>query len=52
MALTNAVLPTPAVLLLGHEKEGLEIDLLHSVDMCVEVPQVCRNRFIKSCFTC
>ncbi|KAJ8602552.1 hypothetical protein CTAYLR_008341, partial [Chrysophaeum taylorii] len=39
-SLAEAVLPTPAVLLLGREKEGLDVDLLQAVDMCVEIPQL------------
>uniref|UniRef100_A0A7S3JZB3 tRNA/rRNA methyltransferase SpoU type domain-containing protein n=1 Tax=Aureoumbra lagunensis TaxID=44058 RepID=A0A7S3JZB3_9STRA len=33
-------LPTPAVLLLGHEKEGIDVDCLALVDLCVEIPQL------------
>lgn len=40
VSLADVTLPTPAVLLLGHEKEGLDLTLLQVVDLCVEVPQL------------
>lgn len=31
--------PKKSVLLLGHEKEGLSVDLIQLLDVCVEIPQ-------------
>lgn len=31
--------PKKSVLLLGHEKEGLPVDLIQLLDVCVEIPQ-------------
>ena len=39
-SLVDAALPTPAVLLLGREKEGVPNDLMDLVDVCVEIPQL------------
>ena len=30
----------PTVLLLGKEKEGIPVQLLHVVDQCIEIPQL------------
>jgi tRNA guanosine-2'-O-methyltransferase len=30
----------PTVLLLGKEKEGIPVELLHAVDICLEIPQL------------
>lgn len=30
----------PTVLLLGKEKEGIPVELLHVVDECIEIPQL------------
>jgi tRNA guanosine-2'-O-methyltransferase len=32
--------PAKAVLLLGKEKEGIPVEFLQSVDICVEIPQL------------
>ena len=40
VSLSDVHLPTPAVLLLGHEKEGLDADALALTDLCIEIPQL------------
>ncbi|XP_042910684.1 probable methyltransferase TARBP1 [Parasteatoda tepidariorum] len=37
--LQNFKFPEKSVLLLGHEKEGLPVDLIQLLDYCVEIPQ-------------
>ncbi|XP_054715433.1 probable methyltransferase TARBP1 [Uloborus diversus] len=37
--LTKYAFPKNSALLLGHEKEGLPVDLIQMLDVCVEIPQ-------------
>lgn len=37
--LSDYCFPKKSVLLLGHEKEGLSVDLIQLLDVCVEIPQ-------------
>ena len=39
-SLLNSVWPEKSILLLGHEKEGINVELLHEVDVCLEIPQL------------
>ncbi|XP_058084724.1 uncharacterized protein LOC131232481 isoform X2 [Magnolia sinica] len=32
--------PTKTVLVLGHEKEGIPVDIIHILDACIEIPQL------------
>jgi len=32
--------PTRSILLLGKEKEGIPVEFLHILDMCVQIPQL------------
>ena len=38
-SLLDCVLPSKCVLLLGKEREGIPVELLNVVDMCIEIPQ-------------
>jgi tRNA guanosine-2'-O-methyltransferase len=38
-AMQNCRLPSKCVLLLGREREGIPVELLHEVDLCIEIPQ-------------
>ena len=37
--LLNYQFPKKAVLLLGREKEGIPVELIHILDDCIEIPQ-------------
>lgn len=39
ISLETCDLPSKSVLLLGREREGIPVELLHDVDICVEIPQ-------------
>ncbi|OWY91882.1 SpoU rRNA Methylase, partial [Phytophthora megakarya] len=39
VSLANYTLPRKMVLVLGREKEGIPVDILQLVDVCVEIPQ-------------
>jgi tRNA G18 (ribose-2'-O)-methylase SpoU len=39
MNMMSASLPNKCVLLLGKEKEGIPVELLQLVDVCIEIPQ-------------
>ncbi|XP_023223966.1 probable methyltransferase TARBP1 isoform X1 [Centruroides sculpturatus] len=38
-SLENFKFPKKSLLLLGNEKEGIPVDLIHLLDVCVEIPQ-------------
>lgn len=40
VALDQFVFPTKTVLVLGREKEGIPVDLIHILDACIEIPQL------------
>jgi tRNA G18 (ribose-2'-O)-methylase SpoU len=39
MSMLTSTLPNKCVLLLGKEKEGIPVELLQLVDICIEIPQ-------------
>lgn len=39
-ALDNFIFPNKTVLVLGREKEGIPVDIIHALDACVEIPQL------------
>ena len=39
VSLADCAMPEKCVLLLGREKEGVPVELLQEVDMCIEIPQ-------------
>lgn len=39
-SLLNYQFPKKVVLLLGREKEGIPVDLIHILDDCIEIPQL------------
>ncbi|KAL4238154.1 hypothetical protein ACF0H5_002865 [Mactra antiquata] len=39
VSLTDYTFPQKTLLLLGNEKEGIPVDLISSLDVCVEIPQ-------------
>ncbi|XP_052769493.1 probable methyltransferase TARBP1 [Mya arenaria] len=39
VSLTDYTFPTKTLLLLGNEKEGIPVDLISQLDVCVEIPQ-------------
>ncbi|CAH1262094.1 TARBP1 [Branchiostoma lanceolatum] len=43
--LTEFTFPDKSLLLLGNEKEGIPVELIHQLDVCVEIPQqgICRS---------
>ncbi|XP_073307956.1 uncharacterized protein [Primulina huaijiensis] len=40
IALDKYNFPIKTVLVLGHEKEGIPVDIIHILDACVEIPQL------------
>ncbi|KAM4085526.1 hypothetical protein ACJW30_10G034600 [Castanea mollissima] len=38
--LDQFVFPTKTVLILGREKEGIPVDIIHILDACIEIPQL------------
>ncbi|XP_058009476.1 uncharacterized protein LOC110660845 isoform X2 [Hevea brasiliensis] len=40
VALDQYVFPRKTVLVLGREKEGIPVDIIHMLDACVEIPQL------------
>ena len=39
VCLTNYSFPAKTVLVLGNEKEGIPVDIIQVLDVCVEIPQ-------------
>jgi len=40
VSVADVVFPTKCVLLLGKEKEGIPVQFLQFIDVCVEIPQL------------